>query len=232
MADQRIVDYIKSLLSKGFQIEQIRQALLSKGWSSSNIDESIKLALSQRTFQTMPQILPVLEEPKEPSKLWILPVLIAIIVIGGISVYFMYPKGEVVSTGGESNFIDCGTDLTCFITTSQSCNPANVSNTATVEMFGITQTTTTYLEMKGIKESKCDFYIQTQKINVTFPPETSEETVNQQKELFKKLEGRNGTCKFVTADLTAMLSRWKAGNFSTEDWAVADCEGNYFSQQI
>jgi len=35
------------------------------------------------------------------------------------------------------------------------------------------------------------------------------------------------TCKFNTEDLTAMLNRWKQGSFSTEDFDVAECEGDY-----
>ena len=46
------------------------------------------------------------------------------------------------------------------------------------------------------------------------------------------LEGRDGTCKFNTNDLTEMLTRWKQGTFSTEDWNVAECQGAYFNTNL
>jgi len=128
--------------------------------------------------------------------------------------------------------IDCGTDFDCFIKSSQNCSPAKVTNTVTADLFRVKQTTTSLLEIKGIESDKCIFYIRTEKIDVTFTPETPQEKVDQLKEIYKKLEGRDGTCKFNTNDLTSMLNRWKEGAFSTEDWNVAECQGDYFSQQI
>ncbi|HEY3053683.1 MAG TPA: LysM peptidoglycan-binding domain-containing protein [Thermoanaerobaculia bacterium] len=50
--------------------------------------------------------------------------------------------------------------------------------------------------------------------------------------MYKGLEGRSGTCKFTTSDLTAMLTRWKARTFSTDDWKVAECQGTYFEHSV
>lgn len=132
-------------------------------------------------------------------------------------------------TAGPTN---CETNLDCLITASQNCDPAFVINTITTDIFGVKQTTTSYLEIKGLEAGKCTFYIQTKKIDLTFPSEIPQEVVNQQKEIYGKLEGRDGTCKFNTDDLISMLNRWKVGAFSTEDWDVAECEGSYFSQQL
>jgi hypothetical protein len=133
---------------------------------------------------------------------------------------------------GEGKPIDCGSDLDCFITASQNCQPANITHTITINIFGVEQTTTSYYEIKGLEAGKCIFYLRTEKIDLTFPPETPQDIVDQEKEIYKKLEGRDGTCKFNTNDLTAMLNRWKVGNFSTEDWDVAECQGNLFSYEI
>jgi len=127
---------------------------------------------------------------------------------------------------------DCGTDFDCFIAASQSCEQAKGTSQITTTIFGVQQTTASSLEIKGIQSGKCLFYLKTEKIELTFPPSVPQDTVQQQKDIYKKLEGRDGTCKFNTTDLTAVLTRWKAGNFSTEDFKVAECEGSYFSNQI
>ena len=93
------------------------------------------------------------------------------------------------------------------------------------------------------------FYLRTEKIDVTFPSNTPQEEIDQQKAIFKKFEGRDGICKFNRNDLTSMLKRWKelsfdsgttsceltsTGNFvcKTEggDFGSAECKGTYFEQ--
>lgn len=46
MVDQRIVEYVKQNLSKGFSLEQIKKASFESGWSEKDIDEAIKLVTS------------------------------------------------------------------------------------------------------------------------------------------------------------------------------------------
>lgn len=105
----------------------------------------------------------------------------------------------------SSDSIYCDTDWDCFIKASQGCNSANFTNIVTIEIFGVKQTTTSYFEIKGLNASKCTFYLRTEKINLTSPPKISQNVVDQEKEAYKKLEGRDGTCKFnTTAVLTAM----------------------------
>ncbi len=230
MTDQELVNYIKSELLKSVPLNQIRQTLLSQGRSENDINEAINLTVYQ-------------EQPKK-SKWWIIVPVIIIAVIG-VSVFFIFsekgtipetkkpeiiiPKEESIEPAGP---IDCGTNLDCFITASQNCKPSKVTNTITTKIIGVEQTTTSFWEIKGLEENKCLFYIRTEKIDLIFPPEFSQEIVNQQKEIYKKLEGRDGTCKFNTNDLTSLLNRWKVGSFSTEDWAVAICEGTKFVQTI
>jgi len=146
--------------------------------------------------------------------------------------------------------VDCKSDLDCFIEESKNCNSSKVINTITTDIFGVKQITTSFLEIKGMELDKCIFYIRTEKIDLTFPPEVAQEIVKQQKEFYQKLEGRDGNCKFKINDLTNMLIRWKAGNFSsgsvsckltpsgnkctTEggDFGVAECDGTYFETSL
>lgn len=278
MVDQRLVDYIKSELSRGASLQQIKQNLISHGWLESDINEAVSLAIAVPTtpMYTMPTT-PMYKElikktsKQKTSKLWIIPVLVIIVVIGGVFAFFMFGEKEITPpeikppaeepiqpTESKSPTeepikstepIDCGTDLDCFIQAAANCNLAKVTHTATINFSGIKQTTTSFWEIKGRELNKCIFYLRTEKIDLTFPPEVPQNVVEQQKEIYKKLEGRDGTCKFNTNDLAAMLSRWKEGNYNggasctlkgdkwectyTGDWAVAeDCQGTYFSQKL
>lgn len=67
-------------------------------------------------------------------------------------------------------------------------------------------------------------YQQIKKIDLTFPPNVPQETVNKQKEIYKEFEGTYRTCKFNKDDLVSLLIKWKAGSFSTKDFDVAECE--------
>ena len=49
MVDPRIIDYIKSQLSRRVSVNQIKQSLLSQGWSNYDIDQAINLALQNNS---------------------------------------------------------------------------------------------------------------------------------------------------------------------------------------
>ncbi len=141
-------------------------------------------------------------------------------------------------------------DLKCLIQAAISCKPVEFVNTTTIDIFGVKQTNTSFFEIKGSEVDKCSFYLRTEKIDLTFPASVPQEVVDRQKEIYKKLEGREGTCKFKTNDLTEILTRWEKGNFSsgnvsckltlsgdvckTEggDFGVAECQGTYFEQPL
>lgn len=48
MVDQRLLDYIKTNLSRGISLEEIRKTLLSYGWSNKDIDEAVNLAIPKK----------------------------------------------------------------------------------------------------------------------------------------------------------------------------------------
>ncbi|MFH0971110.1 MAG: hypothetical protein V1835_00935 [Candidatus Micrarchaeota archaeon] len=142
---------------------------------------------------------------------------------------------QATETGGLT---DCGSDFDCFIKASENCGPTKVNYIYATDMFGVKQTTENYFELRGMTAGKCLFYIKLVKTSLVFPSQVPQQTVDEQKAMYDKLAGRDGTCKFLTTDLTALLERWKAGTFSmssdmTEgDWAGAECEGEYFSQTL
>jgi hypothetical protein len=148
-----------------------------------------------------------------------------------------------VAKKGEAKTIDCGTDLDCFIEASKNCEPSKVVYTLTVDLFGASQTTTTYLEIKGLTGNKCILYVRRERVDVDYSDEliqkmlsrgSTREQLEQQKkeanEIYDATEGSDGTCQFKTSDLTAMLQRWKGGIFATSDWEGSECKGEYFGE--
>lgn len=160
--------------------------------------------------------------------------LVGVVVIGG-GIYFAYQKffkseekPELLNnqiqqvspipeqeTPVVTSILDCKQDINCLIQASIDCKPAKVVNAVTTDIFGVKQTTTSFFEIKGSEAGKCNFYLRTEKIDLVFPENVTQEIINQEKEVYKKLEGRDGTCKFNTGDLTAMLTRWAKGTFDS-----------------
>ena len=136
-------------------------------------------------------------------------------------------------------------DLPCLIKAAKICAPARLKNKLTVDLFGVLQTGTSQLEIKGLHNGKCIFYEKTLKNNLKFSPKfirdakakgtTDKELQTQLKqsnELAGATEGRDGTCQLKSKDLVVILSRWRQGSFSTEDLNSAQCSGSLFSTTI
>ncbi len=95
MVDPRLVNYIKSQLSKG-SLEQIRQILISRGWPDYQIKPAIELATQQvdsavRGFEHQINFNPTqtsqsYQEPvkEKSSKLWILLASGIVLIAGGV----------------------------------------------------------------------------------------------------------------------------------------------------
>ncbi len=239
MVDQRLINYIKSELSRGTSLNKIKQRLLSQGWSNYDINNAISLATQQKTFPTIPtSSLSSYEESVKKSKFWIILVL-GVVIIGGAFTFFMLTEKEASKTTVPTTKptqtpttpigpIDCGTDIDCLITASQNCKPAKVNYTSTINMFGMLIVTTTFYEIKGTEANKCILYLRTEKQDINFSEElvqqmltggATQEQIQQQKQEANRqtelIEGRDGICKFNSnADLTSLLNKWKKGTFS------------------
>lgn len=144
---------------------------------------------------------------------------------------------------------DCGTDINykkfdCFINASKNCVLAKIVSKAELNLFGVIAEGSTFFEIKGWEENKCVFYIKPISSKVTYSPEiiqkllaggaTIEQIKQQEQETSKVAQsvvGRDGICKFIkTGDLTALLTQWKGGSFSSNDFKGFDCKGEYFGQ--
>lgn len=115
---------------------------------------------------------------------------------------------------------------------SADCSPEEVTATYVLNFFGMEQTSTSTYGIQGMEGDKCVFYLRTESIEVSYPEGTDQETIDEQRATYDQLEGLEGTCKFETSDLTAMLERWEQGSLSSSDWDVAECEGEYFNPQL
>ena len=254
MADQKVVDYIKTNLSDGFSLEQIKQALIDAGWQQEEINSAID---SVNHGSKDIDIIAKQDRGSVNKKLVFVNIFI-VIVFCLILGFFLYSKGSLKfnfiepnpnSDIGGNNEIDCGDDFDCFIDASENCNPANLKQILTLNLFGVEQTTSTTYKILGTESDKCNIYLRTDSIDLNFPEDIgiSQEEIDEQKEMYDALEGREGTCMFETNDLTDMLKRWKQGNFSsgevscsfksegkTEcttkggDFGAAECNGTYF----
>lgn len=145
----------------------------------------------------------------------------------------------------RTNFsgVDCRTDLRCLIPYAQRCEPASVIHTVTLDIFGVEQTTSSYFEVRGSNGEKCVFYLRTDEVDIKYTdglvadllangmtPEEIRQQEENSRQIQKSAEGREGSCKFNTVDLVALLDNWAKGNLGSGDFDTGeDCQGSYFN---
>jgi hypothetical protein len=100
----------------------------------------------------------------------------------------------------------------------------------------------TYMEIENTSETgKCSLYSQTVDSSVKLSDAmiaaalakgiSIDDIKKQEAESTRQAKatiGLNGTCKFNTSSLFSLLSRWKAGNYSSSDVVGADCSGKLY----
>ncbi|MFH1063861.1 MAG: hypothetical protein V1729_02155 [Candidatus Woesearchaeota archaeon] len=148
--------------------------------------------------------------------------------------------------GGDSvpppeDLEDCGTDMSCFVGKSSDCSPAEVEFTATVEMFGTTQTYTDHYELRGLDAGRCVFYIKSKAFAIEYTDELKQQLlddgytqaqldaeIKSTKEMAAGMVGTDGTCLYQTSALHSMLDRWNKNQMDATDFDAGDCSGSYF----
>jgi len=137
------------------------------------------------------------------------------------------------------NPIACDNDFDCLINAAKNCQPAIVNLTATLELGQVKQTSSKYIELKGLTDGKCTYYERMGRTDIAFPAGTPQATIDQTNAIYKQLQDKDMTCKFAVADLLAMLQgqkdSMKTMSFSTAASADytntlknAGCQGQYF----
>lgn len=125
----------------------------------------------------------------------------------------------------------------CFIEASESCTPAKLLNTFTLDFFGMLTTSTTFREIKGFEAGKCIYYEVIESGSIEYTDEiiqrmldsgSTQEEIDEQENISNQSAQETidleKTCKFNQEDLTTLLNNEKDGNFSSSDWNVAECE--------
>jgi len=166
----------------------------------------------------------------------------------------IYWEITVVSAPPSITPIDYGTDLDSFIEASKTCTPSKVIYTLDpTDIFGMIISGDSLFEIRGIDSvGKCMFYMETLSIHIEFSNELIQSMLDDGKTL-EEIEAERArieneyiepsipqVCKFNPDDLTAMLNRWKEGDFEsgascsivdgnwectyTGDFADAECE--------
>lgn len=133
---------------------------------------------------------------------------------------------------------DCKTSLDCLLEVVDTCGPAKVNYTSPpIDFFGALITTTTKVELKGLKDGKCGYYQEMLDQEIAFSDEyiamakdsnlTDSQIQEQLKvanEGAKNLIGISLDCNTDLANVVSLANDWKEGNFQTLEWQSTDCE--------
>ena len=215
MVDEKLLKYIKDSLSMGTSIGEMRQELLSQGWSNNEIDEAAQLA--KENSSSVPEV------KKGGFPKWLIAVLAVIVISAGVFGYMALRDQEEAPEEGlsetsvpEAEPFDCEADFDCFITASQTCKPATVAYAAAKDIAsGVGQKVSAFFEIKGAENGKCVLYGETKEIGFTFPEDEDipQEIMDSMNESYSGLKGENKTWEFEMEDLTALLGRLKSQDF-------------------
>lgn len=137
--------------------------------------------------------------------------------------------------------INCGTDtigdnapavhtgLMCLANAAQTCQAAQLTLNGTINLFGVTASSSTYYQIKGLSSNKCQLYLKQGVTSLTFPPGTPQDIIDQANASVKKFDNTDGNCLFMNnSDLAAIFTNWANGHFSTNDFSTGQCSGTYF----
>ncbi|HLC92115.1 MAG TPA: hypothetical protein VJH23_00210 [archaeon] len=157
---------------------------------------------------------------------------IALIVLIAFTLLFGCTQKAPQQENTANAMKDCATNFDCFIDSADKGNSASVTNSVTVDFFGMKQTSTSYAEIRSCSDGVCSYYTKFIDASATFPEGTPQEAIDSSNKVYAAIKGLDGTCTFKQSDLVSMLKRWKDGNFSTADYDEGDCKGDLFKAQV
>jgi hypothetical protein len=138
---------------------------------------------------------------------------------------------------------DCGDDLDCFIEQMQTCTPATLNYTATLNVMGAIQNTTANHELQGMEGDRCIYYNKNIENTVIYSEEriqmlldsgATQEEIDQQlqqmNDALDAVEGKDGTCKYPIPDLVEYFTNLKQGILSVDTEATTkyQCTGSLY----
>lgn len=227
MSDDRVIAYIKTQHAKGFSLEKIKAVLIAQGW-----DEKI---VADACIQAIPKAPVVSQKSKksfiiQPKVLLLISIILPIIIVLGVIGLLVIKNQQGIGLF-QSEILDCEEDMDCFIESVELCRPTKAVHYSSYDMsiVGVTQVMTTYFELQK-EEDRCIFYFKTLSIDLIFPDDTPQETIDAQNAKYNELEGHEAKCVLEKEVLTNLLRSWKDGSFTTYDLTSNQCEGTFFDQ--
>lgn len=152
--------------------------------------------------------------------------------------------------------VGCEPSEDILIAASQSCSPASMTCSSTVNIFGMLMTSQISYEIQGMEEDRCVLYVRMDEMCVGFgedliqlmledegvSPEAIRRMEEEANEELVQFQGRDGVCRFdSTEDLAAWLGTLKGGvsysgscEFVDGEWKCdggegsPECEGELF----
>ena len=139
-------------------------------------------------------------------------------------------------------FRDCGFSVGCMVRALDRHQPAVAWNVSYLPLFGLDITAVSLLRSSAFSGEDTTFYIDTVKNTVVLDPSviaqmkakhaSAAQIAQAQKKANDSAQtsvGLDGTCRFKTTVLEAMLRRWYVSSISTGDWKQAQsCHGKMF----
>ncbi len=192
MVNEKLVEYIKTNLSRGIPLEEIKETLLKVGWKEDVVNEAIDAAF-KAPLMKQKQMLPELKEKeqrqqpnieenirsgkkKKSGKIAVILlgiIFIAAIVVIGINFFPFQKVGQ--NKNKRAGLIKCGSNLNCFLDAAQSCQPAILEYKRDVTLFSLViNTTTLYVIDRPESEAGCQLYIKIEDQKIGIDEETKE----------------------------------------------------------
>ncbi len=140
----------------------------------------------------------------------------------------------------SAKIINCEGDFECFLNNSVNCTSSRVMVIESVQFFdSFNVSLKTLFKIRPYRD-QCELFFEPKYLKIRMTAELKEQLMNElnltkwevrklehdiNKEI--KLENQNKKaliCRFKIEDLTAVLSRWREGTFSTYDFENAHCK--------
>lgn len=133
--------------------------------------------------------------------------------------------------------INCGEDIDCLISASESCNPSNLTYSSTLTNSTWTQTANSYYKIRGLEDDKCKLYKEilgnegsftdAGKQSLISEGKTEEEIDVLEEEISNSIKGETGMCRFSVYNLKERLTELKEGNtfITTGELESYECSG-------
>ena len=142
-----------------------------------------------------------------------------------------------------AGYADCGWSTACLVNHIRTKVPAAGRQLTVLPLFGLLTTTVSYVQVDGFIQGATAAYVRTDKNTAVFDAEsikamkakgTSDADIHKAQANASasaaSVVGLQGTCRMKDAVLVALLRRWYAGSYSSNDWDHAEiCSGKMFA---